>query len=489
MSKGKILFGLAPTMDPHDRFFNCYPGSILHAISPLVDDIDQGKIALEYSPALFNARNVRETTIDDFLGIIDTEKPSIVAMSSTFDSWHVALKLSKALRQKRPEVVVIHGGPYLDEVLEPWVRRRMPRLDPFESEYGSLIDFAVAGDGEYALRELAKDISKIGKEETMRKILDNGYQNVSGRGIISFKLGDDTHHINFSNPLDLNQIPPVPRHLLPASSMYDFDCFKDSKGFRLETVTMISHRGCKNRCVFCSEGLPYQQRSLEHILAEAKKLKEMGVKAIFFDDSTIQDDDNHMRMFHELHKLGFEMGALTRFDMIQDYSHVAEMRKNGVVYLYVAIEQYDDGVLSGMLKNIHVYQIDRGLDNLMKAGIRVGVSILFGLPYETPESVKRTLDYIRRRVATDDIQYVSMSLFSYHPRTPEGSKNSGSVNHFDFNNGPPNLRYPFLGFEEGSWYHPDFVTEDYARDILVQANEMFVHRLVRNMEMHRGKNG
>jgi radical SAM superfamily enzyme YgiQ (UPF0313 family) len=489
MTKKKISFGFAPTADPHDRFFNCYPGSILHAVAPLIDEINKGKIGLEYSPLLFHPKVFSGSTIDDFMGIIERENPSIVALSSTYDSWHVALKLSRAMRKNKPSITIIHGGPHLDEVLEPWVQKKMPHLNPFDSEIGSLIDFAVGGDGEYSLLQLARDISAYGPDETKRRALGGTYQRIPGNGNIAFRMDDDVHHIRFSNQMDLNQIPHVPRNLLPAASLFDFDCFRDIQGKRLETVTMISHRGCKYRCDFCSEGLPYQARSMDNILAEARTLKDMGVKAIFFDDSSIQDNDKHMQMFSELHKLGFTMGALSRLDMLQDHQQVDELKKNGITYLYVSIEQYDDHALNSMHKRLSTDQIDRGLDNLARAGIQVGISTLFGLPYETASSVQRTIDYVQQRVDAGNIQYVSMSLFSYHPRTPSGNSNKDRLNQLDFNSGPPNLHDPFTGFEEGTWYHPDHVTEDYARNILVQANEKFGRRLVRNIGLHRGKNG
>ena len=495
MTTNKILFGFAPTMDTHDRFFNCYPGSILHAIAPLVDEVDSGRIDLDYAPFLFHPKNFDEKTLPNMERLIREYKPSFFAISSTYDSWHIALKMAKTAKRVNPDIIVIQGGPHLDEVLEPWVMRWMPHLNPYNGrpETNNAIDFAVAGDGEYSLLKIVNDCLKNTNLWCAREYIkdhSDEYRGLPGRGTVSFMDNNSEQVLlRYNGMLDLNAIPFVPRHLLPVSEMYDFDCFKDDSERRLETVTMITHRGCMARCNFCSEGLPYQQRSLEHVAAEADKLKALGVKALFLDDSTIQDDRNYLRMFSELHKRGFQIGALTRFDHLQDPNEVMEMRENGVTYVYASIEQYDDCSLGLMNKNLKAEQIDRGIENLRREGIMLGVSTLYGLPHETPESVSSTLDYVQRRVQDDSIEYVSMSLYSFHPRTPLGQIHRDLVRELDFDRGPPNLRWPFTGFEEGSWYHPKHVTADYVKDILVRANEKFGHRLVRNIGMHRGKNG
>lgn len=490
MEKQKILFAFAPTADTRDRFFNCYPGSILHAVSPLINKIDNGNLDVDYVPLLFHPQNYTDRTLPNLEEIIRREKPTILAVSSTYDSWHTALKIAKHAKLINPELVCIHGGPHLDEVLEAWVLKSMPHLSPFNGkpETSEAIDFAIAGDAEYSFLKLVDSISKYGVEHTKRLVISNGYEDLPGRGTIAFILDDSVEIVRYKNTIDLDLIPPIPRHLLPASSLYDFDCFKDNIGQNIETVTMITHRGCKSRCDFCSEGLPYQQRSIGHILNEAKRLRSMGVKALFLDDSTIQDDDNHMVLFAELSRLGFQIGVLSRFDLLQDEKRVKEMRRNGVTYLYASIEQYDNEALGGMHKRIQTREIDIAIENLRKAGISIGISTLFGLPYETERSVRATIDYVRKRTVEDNcFKYISMSLFSFHPRTPISGKNKDFVGHLDFDNSPPNLRHPFTGFEEGSWYHPAHVTEEYVENILREANMHYGKFLVRNIGIGRGK--
>ncbi|MGH3734014.1 MAG: B12-binding domain-containing radical SAM protein [Micromonosporaceae bacterium] len=492
MSKGRILFVFAPTLDPHDRFFNCYPGSLLHAVAPLVDAVDRGVVDIEYVPVVFHPKIFTDRSLTAFREILTRFRPTHLAISSTYDSWHVALRLAREARHVAPDIITIHGGPHLDEVLEPFVLQRMPGLDPFSGAARDAVDFAIGGDGEYVLLKLIADTAGASDPaDAQRRVAErlDDYRSLPGTGSIAFPKDDEKVIVRFRTPMNLDDIPFVPRHLLPVADLYDFDCFRNETGQRLSTVTMITHRGCRARCTFCSEGLPYQARSLDHILAEARQLRARDVDAIFIDDSTVQDDPEHMKMFAELHALGFRLGALTRFDLLQDASHVREMRQHGVEYLYASIEQYDDSSLQDMHKGVTTRQIDRGIENLRSAGIKLGVSLLFGLPDETPRSVDGTLGYVRDLAAEDAVEYVSLSLFSYHPRTPLGSMHRDRVRTFQFDGGPPNLRYPYTGFEEGSWYHPEHVTDDYTEDLLLRAKAGFGGRLVREIAKHRGSLG
>lgn len=489
---GRVLFVFSPTRDPHDRFFNSYPGSLLYAIAPLVDAMNRSIIDLEYVPMIFHPKIFTEKALESFRDILRKDQPTHLAICSTYDSWHVALLLSREARELIPSIVTIHGGPHLDEVLQPFVLRRMPALDPFASSARDAVDFAISGDGEYALLKLMTDISSAsGPESARQRVLEkiDEYRTLPGTGALAFVVGDEKKLVRFRNPIDLSSQPFVQREMLPPQEMYDFDCFKDDSGSRLPSVTMITHRGCKARCTYCSEGIPYQGRSLDHILAEGRVLRDKGVDAIFIDDSTVQDDPRHLEMFAGLQALGFRIGALTRFDLLQDADHVQEMRDSGVCYFYASVEQFDDDLLRGVHKGLTTEEIERGVSNLHEAGISLGIAVLFGLPNETARSVERTLSYVSGLSDLDLIEYVSLSLYSYHPGTPLGSMNSAEVGTFNFNDSPPNVRHPYFGFEEGMWYHPDHVTDDYAAKVLAQAKDGFGIRLVRELGKHRGEIG
>lgn len=455
-------------------------------------EIDTGRLDASYCARLYHPKVYSDSAQQLWLAMLAYERPTHVAISSTYDSWHVALELAGIVRRVLPEAIVIQGGPHLDEVLEPFVIARTPELDPLPSDLRHTVDFAVGGDGEHALLWLVKQtLGVCGPDEAKRIVASHTElaTTLPGTGNIVFFAGDRRFQLRFRNPMPLDSLPYVPRHLLPIDDMYDFDCFRDGTGRRRPTVTMITHRGCRARCNFCSEGLPYQARSHANILDEAAALREQGVEAIFLDDSTVHDDPELLHLMEGFSSLGLEVGALTRFDQIQDLETLRYMRRLGLVYLYASVEQYSDDSLDLMHKRQHVEEIDRGVRNCELAGVRLGVSLLFGLPYETRTGVSSTLDYAARLRDKDQVEYISMSMFSYHPKTPLGQMRRDRLKSFDFNHHPPNLHYPFTGFEEGSWYHAEHVSNEYAAALLDDARERFGDRLVREMARHRGDLG
>ena len=378
-----LLFAFAPTMDTHDRFFTAHPGSLLHAIAPVVHDMDAGHLSGTYCDRIYHPKVLTAGALELWRAMLGRERPSHVAISSTYDSWHVAIRLSQIVRRLLPAAVIIHGGPHLDEVLEPFVLARTAALDPLSRGVQNLVDFAVAGDGEYALRWLVSTTAGAASGDEavrMAAAASDGVRLLPGTGHIVFGKGEHRTSLKFRNPLPLDSLPFPPRHLLPVEDLFDFDCFRDGAGRRRPTASMLTHRGCRARCNFCSEGLPYQGRSHTHVLREAEQLASSGVRAVFLDDSTVQDDREFEALLTGFHRLGLEVGALTRFDQISDVATLRRMRDLGLVYLYASVEQYSDSSLELMHKKLRTQQIDDGVRNCAAAGIRLGVSLSSGCP-------------------------------------------------------------------------------------------------------------
>lgn len=349
----RLLFAFAPTRDTHDRFFNCYPSSLLHAIAPLVHGIDASTIDASYCDRIYHPKVFTDMAETLRWAMVARERPTHIAISSTYDSWHVALHLGRVARELLPQVIIVQGGPHLDEVLEPFVLQRTPGLDPLTDDTRGVVDFAVGGDGEHVLRwlvEVTCDVCGPADASARVHAREQEIQRLPGTGNLVYFVGTQRQTVRFRNLMPLDTLPFVPRHLLPVADLYDFDCFRDETGCRKPTVTMITHRGCRARCNFCSEGLPYQGRSHAHIMAEARELAAGGVQAVFLDDSTVQDDPKFMELLRGFHDLGLEIGALTRFDQIQDSR---EFRQKRQTYL----QRQQDGIraLSGHADVVRAY--------------------------------------------------------------------------------------------------------------------------------------
>jgi radical SAM superfamily enzyme YgiQ (UPF0313 family) len=438
----KVLLVNGPSQDACDRFFG-WPTSLLYAVAPVVDAAKRGDLDVEFVPQIFDPVWYVEGRSDGqiksaFEKIVREEKVDMVCASAIYDSLYPTLRLLEVAKRTNPEIVNLLGGPHFDEVHD------LEGLNDVKLKSG-LINFGIAGDGEYALLEVLRSISR-GKS-----LSDVGWNDVEGKAVVYD--GKGVAHKTSGRPIELDKVPFMPLELADQERhRNDFDIFIDNQKRILPAAQMIASRGCPYECFCCSENrtLAYPNaRSIENILSEIELRRSQGFKAIFFDDSTFAPHPQHLTLLRNLGKTGMAFGCLNRFNHLHNQEVVGAYRDAGFVYVYCAIEQFNDNSLKQMDKHQHEKQIEESMKLLSKAGLKVGVSLLWGLPHETEASIKKTLDFTEAWVNEGTIKLVSESVLSFHPGTAAGR---GKVRE-GFHRVPPNLGFPFNEFEEGQWYH------------------------------------
>jgi radical SAM superfamily enzyme YgiQ (UPF0313 family) len=130
-----ILF--RPAYDRHSRSIPVYPWALLYLASVLrergvgVHIIDEA-VAPDYGPSLDK--------------LLDTEKPAVVGISSmTGDQIRYGLQFARRVREKS-RAAIVWGGIH-------------PSPLPEQTARHPLVDYAVAGEGEYVLAELVQQIA------------------------------------------------------------------------------------------------------------------------------------------------------------------------------------------------------------------------------------------------------------------------------------------------------------------------------------------
>lgn len=464
----KVLFVNGPSQDPSDRFFG-WPTPLLYAIAPTIQAIKDGNLELDYVQKIFdpiwyvegeNSDNVK----NEFRDIIEKESVEIVCASATYDSLYPTLQLFAEARKVNADMITILGGPQFDEI---------HNLQDNEIGFNKIIDFAIAGDGEYALEAILRATSKGSVNNISLKDVDGN----------SWVYHDENVQQTNGKSLNLDKLPFFPIGLVNIDRhKNNFDIFADDNKNILPTIQMIVQRGCFYDCNFCSERNELAKpnaRSIDSILEEIALRKSQGFRAIFFDDSTFgtyrSKQGGIKELLTELEKTGIVFGSLNRFNHLNNENSLENYRKAGFKYIYCSIEQLDNDALKNMNKKQKVNHIKQSLKLLNQYGFRIGVSLLYGLPYESDESITTTLDFTKQWVDNGTIILVSESVLSYHPGTP-----AGQTLRLSFNRTPPNAGHPFDKFEEGQWYHPKHVNQEYLDSILQQSQNMFENAMVRN---------
>jgi radical SAM superfamily enzyme YgiQ (UPF0313 family) len=459
----KILFLSGPSQDPSDRFF-AWPTSLLYAIAPTIKAINDGYLELEVAGQILGPWSyVEGVNADEVMTKFESRMQGvdILCASTIYDALYPTLQLFAKAKSLNPQVITILGGAHFDET------HKLQEINGIVDN--PLVDYGIAGDGEVALMELLWAIADRGSVD-----LADVASRSTGRAWLYGK-GRQVAVVN--TPLVLDSLPFMPIEMAPDHHRQDFDIFSVS-GQILPAVQMMAARGCPYSCSCCSErrDLAYPNvRSVGNIIEEIELRKQQGFKVIFFDDSTFGAYPKLRELLQELAKTGVIFGSLNRFNHMADPKLVELYRQAGFAYVYCSIEQFDDATLKGMSKGMTTNQIVRGLETLSQNGIKVGVSLLYGFPYETKQSIRTTLDFTKEWVDRGVIKLVSESALSFHPGTPEGRNQKLS-----FNQTPPHIGFPWNRFEEGQWYHPEHVTAAYLEEIAAMSEERFSRALVRN---------
>jgi len=166
-------------------------------------------------------------------------------------------------------------------------------------------------------------------------------------------------------------------------------------------VSFYTGRGCKSRCTFCLwpqtvGGHNYRVRSIEHVIEEVKYVKEAlpQVKEIFFDDDTLTDNLPRVEaLAKELGKLGVVWSCNAKANVPRKTLEV--LKDNGLRLLLVGYESGNQKILHNIKKGLLVDVAKRFSKDCRELGIVIHGTFILGLPGETHETIKETLEFAK----------------------------------------------------------------------------------------------
>ena len=196
--------------------------------------------------------------------------------------------------------------------------------------------------------------------------------------------------------------------------------------------------GCDNHCAFCvipSLRGKYRSRQWENVLAEAKKLSDLGVREIIViaQDITRYGTDNYGRrrlpeLIHELCKLDFHWVRLHYLypDEFDDELIDAIATEPKVLkYLDIPIQHCNDKILSAMNRRGDKEYLTALFQKLRARipGLVLRTSIITGLPGEGEAEFEELCDFLRA------VKIERAGVFPYSPE--EGTRAAQMENRVD----------------------------------------------------------
>ena len=280
--------------------------------------------------------------------------------------------VSKSLKVKFPKSKHIAGGTHIDML-------------PNESEL--VFDKIVIGPGEKSFMNAIND-----------KNLDN------------------KRYMSDYKDYPFKDTPFPKRDFLPEKSVINNQMF-EKYGSPKATMVYFS-RGCFYRCSYCVYNVPnsLQVKSKERMLEEINYLKgTYGVEAILLKDEIAINPKKELFQ-NQMDAIG-QSNIIWRGQTtsIATLDQLKLAKDTGCVELSVGVETIDEGVMKIINKQWQNQSTIRTfVENARKAGIKIKVCLIFGLPGEPRDIVEKTIKFL------DSIHpdYVSLSGFCPLPGSP-----------------------------------------------------------------------
>ena len=347
--------------------------------------------------------------------------------------------LAEAMKAANPEIEICFVGPHVGS-------------RPAESlEESQAIDFVVRKEFDYQVVDFA-----------------NGTP-VSDLGGASYRKPDGSvvHNPDVPKIDDLDALPwvtPVYKRCLDIER-YNVPFLKHP------FVSLFTTRGCPALCSFCLwpqtiSGHSWRVRSAEDVANEVRWALDSfpGLSEIFFDDDTFNIRKARvLELCAQLKPLDFTWSCTSRVNV--DYETLNAMRAAGCRLLIVGYESGDPQILKNIKKGATVERALRFTRDAHRAGLTIHGDFIVGLPGETPETIRRSLEFAKRL----DTETIQVSVAHPYPGTSffdqalsngwlTGDSMTDSAGHQ-----LPNIRYDGLDQKEIMQWVERFYDEYYFR--------------------------
>lgn len=212
---------------------------------------------------------------------------------------------------------------------------------------------------------------------------------------LAWRRGDEAV-VNATRPFikDLNDLPIPLHHLLPLDK-YRMPLIHGPFTF------IVTSRGCTAGCIYCIKHVSYQYavrlRSPEKIIEELWVLKKLGINNInmYADLFTVSREQviTLCQLMIE-QKINIKWTCNSRVDYV-DEEMLKLMGQAGCWFIAWGIESGSEQVLKHARKGAYPDKAERALRWAKQAGIRNWGYFIIGLPTETEDSIRQTIDFAK----------------------------------------------------------------------------------------------
>ncbi len=321
---------------------------------------------------------------DEFRSEIAERSPGVFGISAMSVDYGAAAEAAKIIKQINSSSIIVLGGVHATVATE-------------EADKAGLFDYIITGEGEVGFSRLLSELEKHGA----------------------------TARIISGIPSELGELPYPDREAFDyenGEAAHPWLPFMDRP-----FVSIIAGRGCPFRCAFCQPaermvfGGRARIRPASDIIAELGFLRRRYnfQSLLIHDDLFTLDRAQVLEFCRAYRKEGFPamFTCQARADFIVNNEDVVEeMVKTGLKCFMIGFESGSRRVLEYLKKGTTPEQNLAAAEICAKHGIKIFANYMFGVPTETDDEVRSTVNFIRS-IRPD---YPSPCFFTPYPGTELG---------------------------------------------------------------------
>lgn len=167
-----------------------------------------------------------------------------------------------------------------------------------------------------------------------------------------------------------------------------------------QQVVITIARGCPYNCPYCNAVLYYgkkeRRRDAKDIVKYINSLEYEYFK--FFAPDFTLNEEKSMKLCQELinNKKKIKWSCTTRPDLLKNEELIKMMAESGCYKIAIGIESVEDEDLKSINKRYDSEVIVKGIKLLQKYNIEYKALVMFGVPNQTKEGIKYTLDFLNK---------------------------------------------------------------------------------------------
>ena len=282
--------------------------------------------------------------------------------------------------------------------------------------------------------------------------------------------------IHYANQLDLNlQTTPELDNLI---SPFLSGIIQPQHFIRWET-----QRGCSFNCSFCQykevEKLKRRYLNKDRVMQEAKWIASHKIiRDIHVVDAIFNSGPNYIDVLKTLSNGSYngKISLQTRIEMITDefIESVNNLNKTGMVVLECGLQTSNLEEQKYIERPTNIRRIKSQIEKVLKYGIEVEVSLIFGLPGQTLGSFKKSIEFCRQ-LGIPVIQAFPLTLYRgtqlWHKRKELGLISAREAVHNSFNRIQEEMDYVI---ESPSFSYFDWQEMIKIADYLSNINQTYI---------------